>query len=203
MPRIRASIQLAALATVAVAVAVIATPLVSAHSADQPVLQRTSATGSGGSQAFVVAFSAAASQSAAADAATPTPAPRQSAKRAAKPAAKRASATQPRLVRVASVRKPVSMASQARALLRRMIRKHPILKGTRVRIGKTTHNYQAETFYKIGLIVISPRHRASLSRIVEHECWHEIDWRDNHRIDWGERIPPVYHRVDSTLSRYR
>ena len=49
---------------------------------------------------------------------------------------------------------------------------------------------QAIAYYKSGRIVISPSHTASLSRILNHEVWHIIDYRDNGVIDWGENIPP-------------
>jgi hypothetical protein len=58
-----------------------------------------------------------------------------------------------------------------------------------VKIGTTPGGAQAVAFYKSGRIVISPTHRASLSVILNHEAWHIIDWRDNHRIDWGENVP--------------
>ncbi len=53
-----------------------------------------------------------------------------------------------------------------------------------------TKGYQAICYYKSGRIVINPNHTASLSRILNHEVWHIIDWRDNGRIDWGENVPP-------------
>jgi hypothetical protein len=30
----------------------------------------------------------------------------------------------------------------------------------------------------------------SISRILAHEIWHVIDWRDNGHIDWKESVPP-------------
>jgi hypothetical protein len=98
-----------------------------------------------------------------------------------KPAAKKASvkhATAP------------SEGEQARSILRSLIAEHPILEGTIVRIGHTPGTYQAVAYYTEGEIVISPSHTASLSRILNHEIWHVIDWRDNHHIDWGESVPP-------------
>jgi hypothetical protein len=81
-----------------------------------------------------------------------------------------------------------SELSRARALLAAQIRRHPILKGTTVTFGNA-HGYQAIAYYTSGRIVISPNHTASLSRIISHEVWHVIDWRDNGKIDWGERVP--------------
>ena len=109
--------------------------------------------------------------------ASPAPAPTV-AKVAPAPAAKKPAA-----------KKTSSQLALARKLLRKQIVLHPILKGTTVSIGKTPGNYQAVAYYTTGHIVINPRHRASLARIIAHEVWHVIDWRDNHRIDWGERVP--------------
>jgi hypothetical protein len=80
--------------------------------------------------------------------------------------------------------------SEARAILAGIISQHPILAGTTVSIGTTPNGYQAVAYYTSGRIIINPNHTASLSRILNHECWHVIDWRDNGRIDWGENVPP-------------
>ena len=64
------------------------------------------------------------------------------------------------------------------------------LGGVTVSIGNA-RGYQAVSYYQSGRIVISPTHRASLQRILSHEIWHIIDWRDNGRIDWRESIPPA------------
>lgn len=95
-----------------------------------------------------------------------------------------------RIVPVKSASSTVSGSelSRAKSLLAAQIRRHPILKGTTVSFGNA-HGYQAIAFYSTGRIVISPTHRASLDRIIAHEVWHIIDWRDNHRIDWGENVP--------------
>jgi len=77
----------------------------------------------------------------------------------------------------------------ARTILAGLIAKHPILAGSTVDFGDA-RGYQAICYYKGGRIVISPTHTASLERILNHEIWHIIDWRDNGRIDWGENIPP-------------
>jgi len=65
--------------------------------------------------------------------------------------------------------------SEARSILSGLVAQHPILSGTTVSFGR---------------IIISPSHTASLSRILNHEVWHIIDWRDNGSIDWGENVPP-------------
>lgn len=83
-----------------------------------------------------------------------------------------------------------SELAQARAILAGLIRKYPILKGTTVKIGDTPGDYQAVAYYQSGRIVVSPDHKASLQKILNHEVWHIIDWRDNGRIDWGENVPP-------------
>jgi predicted SprT family Zn-dependent metalloprotease len=64
-----------------------------------------------------------------------------------------------------------------------------VLAGATVSFGDA-RGYQAICYYKSGRIVISPSHTASLERIIGHEIWHIIDWRDNGRIDWGENVPP-------------
>lgn len=64
------------------------------------------------------------------------------------------------------------------------------LDGVTVSIGKTPGGYQAVSYYTKGRILISPTHRATISRILRHEIWHIIDWRDNGKIDWRESVPP-------------
>ena len=83
-----------------------------------------------------------------------------------------------------------SELSRARAILAGLISRYPILAGTTVSFGKTPGGYQAVAYYKSGRILISTSHTASLDRILKHEIWHIIDWRDNGRIDWGEAVPP-------------
>lgn len=80
--------------------------------------------------------------------------------------------------------------AEARRILRGLIAKHPELRGATVTIGATPGGYQAVAYYQSGRIVINPKHRASLKRILNHEVWHIIDYRDNGRIDWGENVPP-------------
>jgi hypothetical protein len=67
---------------------------------------------------------------------------------------------------------------------------YPILRGATVEVGDTKGNAQAICYYKSGRIIINPNHTVSLERIINHEIWHIIDWRDNGRIDWGESVPP-------------
>lgn len=78
--------------------------------------------------------------------------------------------------------------ARAQVLLAAEIARHPILRGTTVRFGYA-QGYQAISYYRSGQIIVSPTHTASLERIMAHEVWHIIDWRDNGRIDWGENVP--------------
>lgn len=79
--------------------------------------------------------------------------------------------------------------SEARRILAGLIARHPTLKGATVTFGDA-RGYQAIALYTSGRIIISASHTASLSRILNHEVWHIIDWRDNGSIDWGENVPP-------------
>jgi hypothetical protein len=80
--------------------------------------------------------------------------------------------------------------AHARSLLASRISTYPILEGSTVEFGDTQGNPQGICFYQSGRIVINPDHTVSLERIIDHEIWHIIDWRDNGRIDWGENVPP-------------
>ena len=84
---------------------------------------------------------------------------------------------------------PADETAQARSILAGYIGQYPILAGTTVTFGDA-QGHQAICYYKSGRIVISPSHTSSLSRIIGHEIWHVIDWRDNGVIDWGENVPP-------------
>lgn len=81
--------------------------------------------------------------------------------------------------------------AQARAILAGLIAQHPVLQGVTVSMGTTPGGYQAVAYYQSGRIIVNPNHTASLSRILNHEIWHVIDWRDNGVIDWGENVPPA------------
>lgn len=84
---------------------------------------------------------------------------------------------------------PADETAQAQAILAGYIAQYPILAGSTVTFGDAK-GAQAIAYYKSGRIVISPTHTASLQRIIGHEIWHIIDWRDNGVIDWGENVPP-------------
>jgi len=78
----------------------------------------------------------------------------------------------------------------AAAILAERVAEYPILEGSTVEYGDTGENPEAHVYYKSARIVIDPDHTVSLRRIIDHEIWHIIDWRDNGRIDWGESVPP-------------
>jgi hypothetical protein len=82
-------------------------------------------------------------------------------------------------------------AARAKAILASLQARYPrYLSGVTVSMGNAS-GYQAVAYYTSGRIVISPKHKASLERILNHEVWHIIDWRDNGRIDWREKVPPA------------
>mgnify|MGYP007057173464 CR=1 FL=1 len=114
-----------------------------------------------------------------------------SAPAAAKPApaaAKPASAPAPAAAKPAP--SSADKLAQARSILASRVRTYPILAGATVEIGDTRGNPQAIVYYKSGRIIINANHTVSLERIIDHEIWHIIDWRDNGQIDWGEQVPP-------------
>lgn len=82
-------------------------------------------------------------------------------------------------------------AAHAKALLADLRAEHPLLDGVTVRMGETPSDEQAVAYFREGEIVVSPDHTASIDKIIAHEIWHVIDWRDNGRIDWGEAVPPT------------
>ena len=64
------------------------------------------------------------------------------------------------------------------------------LDGVTVRFAATPHGEEAIAYYADGRIVINPAHSVYVPKILKHEVWHIIDWRDNGRLDWGENLPP-------------
>lgn len=80
---------------------------------------------------------------------------------------------------------------RAHAILERLASRYRLLDGVSVVVGRTPAGEQAVAFYTRSEIVVSPTHTAPLARILGHEIWHIIDWRDNGRIDWGEALPPA------------
>ena len=99
--------------------------------------------------------------------------------------------------RISAVTAPSASASiaadesAARLLLGAQKAKYRLLDGVTVTMGPTPDGQQAVSYYRDGEIVVSPQHVASLQKIIEHEIWHIIDWRDNGRIDWGEAVAPL------------
>ena len=91
---------------------------------------------------------------------------------------------------------PVASASsgseqaRAEAILAAHVARYPILQGTTVTMSSKLTAYQAIAYYKSASILVSTGHTASLERIIGHEVWHIIDYRDNGVIDWGENVPP-------------
>lgn len=90
--------------------------------------------------------------------------------------------------------KPASSSSDdlatAKSVLASLQNKYKYLDGVTVKMGDTPNNYQAVAYMGRGVIVINPKHTASISTILKHEIWHIIDYRDNGKIDWGERVAP-------------
>jgi len=80
---------------------------------------------------------------------------------------------------------------KAEALLATLQAKYRHLDGLSVSIAPTPAGEQAVAYYTDGEIIISPDRSATIQRILAHEIWHVIDWRDNGRLDWGEDLPPA------------
>jgi hypothetical protein len=113
----------------------------------------------------------------------------------AKAVVKRTTATKTATVKPATVKPAVASSTAsdldtAEAVLASLKARYQYLSGVTVSMGKTPGGYQAVSYYTRGRILISTAHRATISRILQHEIWHIIDWRDNGKIDWGESVPP-------------
>jgi len=121
---------------------------------------------------------------------------RSSTKRATTTAAVKRVAVVRKAASTTTAAKSVSVASSssdlstARSVLASLKATYKYLDGVTVEMGTTPGGYQAVSYYTRGRILISTRHTASISRILKHEIWHIIDWRDNGRIDWRESVPP-------------
>ena len=81
-------------------------------------------------------------------------------------------------------------SERADEVLREIASRYEYLDGVTVRIGSTPNGEEAVAYYTRGEIVISDHRTVDIDRILEHEVWHIIDWRDNGRLDWGENLPP-------------
>jgi hypothetical protein len=85
----------------------------------------------------------------------------------------------------------VDEAALAQTILDGLKAQYPrYLSGATVTMGDAM-GYQAISYYTSGRIVVSPTHTATLSRIMNHEIWHIIDWQDDGALNWGEAIPPT------------
>jgi hypothetical protein len=92
---------------------------------------------------------------------------------------------------VAPMAQVVDEAALAQTILDGLKAQYPrYLSGATVTMGDAM-GYQAISYYTSGRIVVSPTHTATLSRIMNHEIWHIIDWQDDGAINWGEAIPPT------------
>lgn len=79
---------------------------------------------------------------------------------------------------------------RARELLEESAATYEHLEDVTVRVGPTPKGEQAVAYYTEGEILVSPDHADSIEKIMAHEIWHVIDWRDNGQMDWGESLPP-------------
>ena len=103
----------------------------------------------------------------------------------------RSSVDAPTILVEMSVPRRSDNLTHARSILASRVSMYPILEGSTVEFGDTGGNPEAICYYKSARIVINPKHTVSLERIIDHEIWHVIDWRDNGHIDWGEDVPPA------------
>jgi len=86
-----------------------------------------------------------------------------------------------------TVTDPIAMKqAQANRILASLIAKYPILQGSTVHIRPCPNGWQGCCWYKRGEIWVDPNHRASLSDIIQHECMHIIDWREDGDIDHND-----------------
>jgi len=93
--------------------------------------------------------------------------------------------------REASDRDTSADARRAKAALARLSANYRYLEDVTVTIGDTPNGEEAVAYYSEGRIVIDRAHSVGVDAILAHEVWHVIDWRDNGRMDWGEKLPPA------------
>jgi hypothetical protein len=74
--------------------------------------------------------------------------------------------------------------------LDRLADRYRYLDDVSVVLGTTPNGEEAVSYYKQGVIMLSTKRTVSIDRLLAHEIWHVIDWRDNGRLDWGEDLPP-------------
>lgn len=82
-------------------------------------------------------------------------------------------------------------AARAAEVLEGLTAEYRDLDGVTVVMGETPKGEEAVAYYTAGEIVIDRDHTVSIEKILAHEIWHVIDWRDNGRLDWGENLPPT------------
>jgi hypothetical protein len=85
----------------------------------------------------------------------------------------------------------VDEQASAQSILDGLKATYPRYLGSATVLFGDASGYQAVCYFTAARIVISPTHTVGLSRILEHEVWHVIDWQDNGAIDWGEAVPPA------------
>jgi hypothetical protein len=80
---------------------------------------------------------------------------------------------------------------RAEAIFERYQATYRHLDGVTILVGDAPKDHQAVAYYTDGQILIDADHTVGLPDILSHEIWHIIDWRDNGRLDWGEKVPPA------------
>jgi len=87
-------------------------------------------------------------------------------------------------------------ARRANEVLSGLKARYRYLGDVTVTMGTTPKGEEAVAYYTEGRIIISRTHTVSIDKILAHEVWHVIDWRDNGQLDWQESLPP------SSISKY-
>ncbi len=85
----------------------------------------------------------------------------------------------------------VSDTRRANEVLGKLKATHRYLDDVTVTVGTTPRGEEAVAYYTSGEIVISRDHTVGIDKILGHEIWHVIDWRDNGQLDWKESLPPA------------
>jgi len=75
-------------------------------------------------------------------------------------------------------------------VLGRLEKQYKHLDDVSVTLGQTPKGEEAVAYYTGNEIVIDTEHSVGIEKILAHEIWHVIDWRDNGELDWGEDLPP-------------
>ncbi|HET6352353.1 MAG TPA: hypothetical protein VFG89_09530 [Coriobacteriia bacterium] len=108
------------------------------------------------------------------------------------PKAVAVAAKMPSATRTPSTEAKVNPAEveRARSIVSQLAKTYRYLDGVTVEFGVTPEGREAVAYYTEGQILVSSTHKVELDKILAHEIWHVIDWRDNGRLDWGEDLPP-------------